>query len=35
MIVVCALIIAAIQTHNSWKTEKIDRGSFVEIGPLF
>jgi hypothetical protein len=30
-----AVIEAAIQIHNGWKTEKIDRGLFIEIGPLF
>jgi hypothetical protein len=30
-----AAIVAAIQIRNGWKTEKIDRGHFIEIGPLF
>jgi hypothetical protein len=29
------LIAAALQTHNDWKTEKIDHRLFIEIGPLF
>jgi hypothetical protein len=35
MILLTAAIVAAIQIRNRWKTEKIDRGHFIEIGPLF
>jgi hypothetical protein len=30
-----ALIAAAIQTRDGWQTEKVDRGLFIEIDPLF
>jgi hypothetical protein len=29
------MIVAAIQTRDRWQTEKIDRGLFIEIDPLF
>ena len=29
------VIAAALQTRNAWKTEKVDRRLFLEIGPLF